>query len=144
MQIIYSFIFQSKNLSLKYLILCYQTLIRHYLQSKYFTRFSVFDIKTNVLFSQITPFHIFRFLYENKYLILLNNSIFRFLYENTSTRSYKTHLHTQKNSMNTFHRIFIYKSGDYLFSQDVSIQVFSAVWSLTSVFDMGTGVSFIQ
>ena len=34
--------------------------------------------------------------------------------------------------------------GDYLSSPTVSHKVFSAVWSLTTVFEMGTGVSFIQ
>ena len=37
-----------------------------------------------------------------------------------------------------------YNLGDYLSSHMVSHKVFSAVWSLTTVFGMGTGISFIQ
>ena len=38
----------------------------------------------------------------------------------------------------------LYNLGDYLSSHMVSHKVFSAVWSLTTVFGMGTGISFIQ
>ena len=40
------------------------------------------------------------------------------------------------------HKALIYKSGGDLLSRDVSVQVSPALRSLTTVFGMGTGVSF--
>ena len=50
-------------------------------------------------------------------------------------------LHQRVKKRTTFLLFFFYLPGDDLLSQDPAVQVPSALESLTSVFDMGTGVA---